>query len=537
MKKYFAAILLLSLFFITPVFAQNISIEQIIQAIKSDPSLLAKIQEAIKQLINQPNPVGNCYQFDKDLTRGSTGNDVRSLVRLLKPEISADYSQFNDNVFAWVKDFQAKNGVPNTGYVGPLTRAKLNQLYGCKVNPNAPVISGISGPTTLKVGEQGTWTINAKDPNNGQLSYYVNWGDRQIIDEGGLTANGVPSDFRQVTTFQHTYNSPGTYTIKFSVMNNAGQRTNSTMTAIVTGSTNDQFGPLVVSPNGGEIWIANSVHDVKWTFRNGALSPSDPKVTSAKVDLYLEQAENIDFVGCPTCGAPALAKRWVLDKNIAANLGVYSWVVATDINDQAISSGRYRMVICVAGSNIYCGYSKEPFTITAQNSPTVTVTSPKAGDKWETYTTQNISWSYPGASANSKVDLYLDGVIYCITTPCNTPDSMKYVLDKNIAANTAYNWIVGTDIDNKLIPPANYTVRICKAGTTECGSSSQFSLTAPTHLVRICPDQKVVNQMPTVGASLMPSTYFILGGTRWEINQFDLDWVGRNCSVRETVVY
>ncbi len=480
MKKYFAAILLLSLFVITPVFAQNISIEQIIQAIKADPALLVKIQEALKQLINQPNPVGNCYQFDKDLTRGSTGNDVRSLVRLLKPEISADYTQFNDNVFAWVKDFQAKNGVPNTGYVGPLTRAKLNLLYGCSgkifITPNAlePMKVRTAGEgiqqQTLKAhgfapGSNLTWSVVSGSVPPGVY-----------LQKETIACPAIyPSTCTSTETFMAIVggwpSAPGTYT--FTVQATDGSKTASqTYTLVVIDSNQPKV--TVISPNGGESWVAKSVKPITWV-PYGCVADGSPCVIP-KVDLYLNR-----IVDCGvTCMSPSLP-NYVLDKNIPWNT-TYNWIVGTDVNDKEILPGNYVVKVCLAGSATNCDSSDQAFTITDSNQAKIAVTSPKAGDKWETYTTQNISWSYPGASASSKIDLYLDGVIYCITTPCNTPDSMKYLLDKNIAANTSYNWIVGTDVDNKVIPPANYTVRICKAGTTECSSSGQFNLSASTRV-------------------------------------------------------
>lgn len=40
-----------------------------------------------------------------------------------------------------------------------------------------PVITGVSGPTSLKVNETGTWSVTANDPENGYLSYTIDWGD------------------------------------------------------------------------------------------------------------------------------------------------------------------------------------------------------------------------------------------------------------------------------------------------------------------------------------------------------------------------
>ena len=49
------------------------------------------------------------------------------------------------------------------------------------------------------------------------------------------------------------------------------------------------------------------------------------------------------------------------------------------------------------------------------------------------------------------------------------------MLDKNVSALSAYNWIVATDIVNNLIPVGNYRVRICPAGSqTNCDSSDNY---------------------------------------------------------------
>lgn len=43
----------------------------------------------------------------------------------------------------------------------------------------SPVISEVSGPTSIVMGQSGTWTVNATDPDNDSLSYRVIWGIRQ----------------------------------------------------------------------------------------------------------------------------------------------------------------------------------------------------------------------------------------------------------------------------------------------------------------------------------------------------------------------
>lgn len=101
----------------------------------------------------------------------------------------------------------------------------------------SPVISGVSGPTALKVGQQGTWTVNASDPQNGVLTYSVLWGDEIPIG----TTNGMPGALiypqpktQQSATFTHVYNSAGTYQPKFTVTNSAGLSAQTSLSVVVS---------------------------------------------------------------------------------------------------------------------------------------------------------------------------------------------------------------------------------------------------------------------------------------------------------------
>lgn len=59
-------------------------------------------------------------------------------------------------------------------------------------------------------------------------------------------------------------------------------------------------------------------------------------------------------------------------------------------------------------------------------------------------------------------------------------------------------------------------------------------------LIRDCPDEKIVDKMPRIiqeGRKNEPNAYFIYKGERKELTDFDLDWVNKNCAVRETEVH
>ena len=102
-------------------------------------------------------------------------------------------------------------------------------------NIGLPTISGVSGPTTLAVGQQGTWTVKASDPNNGNLYYSVVWGDESSATcaLGGPCA-AASTEYQQTATFTHTYNKAGYYSPRFAVKNANGSA--ETTLSVVVGS-------------------------------------------------------------------------------------------------------------------------------------------------------------------------------------------------------------------------------------------------------------------------------------------------------------
>lgn len=93
----------------------------------------------------------------------------------------------------------------------------------------APVINGISGPTSLVTGQTGTWTVTATDPLNQNLHYYVNWGDFSPYVSGLAVDDPVQS-----STFTHGYIQSGVYQIVVLVVNDAGQSAETSITVQVS---------------------------------------------------------------------------------------------------------------------------------------------------------------------------------------------------------------------------------------------------------------------------------------------------------------
>lgn len=61
--------------------------------------------------------------------------------------------------------------------------------------------------------------------------------------------------------------------------------------------------------------------------------------------------------------------------------------------------------------------------------------------------------------------------------------------------------------------------------------------TPVTTKLKVCPDEWIQNNMPTVGESNEERQYYILNGERKEIAEFDTSWVGQNCNLEKQIVY
>ena len=108
-------------------------------------------------------PVVFCYNFTRSLSVDLPINDseLKALSRILFIEgISTQEPTlaFDEVTASRVVKLQAKYGILQTGFVGPITRAKLNSLYGCgnqsnvsiySINPTILDTNGSSGPLTL----------------------------------------------------------------------------------------------------------------------------------------------------------------------------------------------------------------------------------------------------------------------------------------------------------------------------------------------------------------------------------------------------
>ncbi len=370
-------------------------------------------------------------QFSGDLSVGDRGQDVIQLQTWLIehgfniPSVSSGAVQkgyFGTQTKVALAAYQSSVGLPPSGFFGPLTRSKMNSSgtsgyntgggvtypgvsypavtypqyqYPTQYTPIgggvAPVINGIDAPTTLSVGQLGTWTVRATDSYNGTLSYYVDWGDNATLPSGYTGAVSNPA-FSQSATFTHSYANAGTYTIRFTVRNGSGVTAQSSATVFVQGSVSN--GALrVVSPNGGEVWQRGSVQSIVWT------SPAYFHATYA--DLRL-----IPYLSCTgTTVCPAIAYApYTIAQNISINQGSYSWYVgnATQYSGNSsltvVPEGQYQIQVCESGTN-NCDTSDSPFTIASTNTsylPDINVVLPNGGERWTVGASQVVTVNITG---------------------------------------------------------------------------------------------------------------------------------------------
>lgn len=114
-----------------------------------------------------------------------------------------------------------------------------------------PVVSGFSGPTHLTVNETGTWSVEARDPEQKTLSYKVTWGDETGF-WNALDAVASALGFGQVTTFTHTYSKAGMYTVTAVVRDPEGKEAKTTITVTVSSggpvACTMEYAPVCATP-------------------------------------------------------------------------------------------------------------------------------------------------------------------------------------------------------------------------------------------------------------------------------------------------
>ncbi len=200
-------------------------------------------------------------------------------------------------------------------------------------------------------------------------------------------------------------------------------------------------------------------------------------------------------------------------------------------------------------SKYYLERVDKSVTITNKKQSSIVVMSPNGGEVWNMGSTQSIKWKSL-ADLKNKVSIiineyipgcYVDGKYVCLSSSL---PSAPPTIANDIPNTGEYNWIVGSPLIYGGTIKENKKYKIDIIGwpldnsSAVSDSSNNYFTVVPGNLLKICPETKINNQMPTTEPNKNPpSVYFILNDQRRELNEFDLDWVEKNCVVKEDIVY
>lgn len=228
-----------------------------------------------------------------------------------------------------------------------------------------PVITGVRGPSVLKIGEVGTWSVTAYDREGGSLAYSVMWGDKLRPTAEKI---GTAESFQQTATFTHSYEVFGNYTIAFTVTDEQGLSAKTSISVTVKNGITPSI--KIVSPNGGEVWYKSKIQTIRWIWPDLRPSCGDEKCLAPtglyspkiSIDLYQRTSDGSKFVQHITT-----ANLWN---------GYYSWKIAENIKD-----GK-DYVIRISGMKNYISAISEtdqtqhPMFFDESDSPFTIVSSP-----------------------------------------------------------------------------------------------------------------------------------------------------------------
>ncbi len=256
---------------------------------------------AAAQVAPPSYPAGYCPQLNYNLYRGlhdyQTAGQVSALQQFLAGQ---GFSQpitgyFGAITYRNTARFQSEHAIyPVTGGVGPLTRAAIAQICGGTPSypSNSLSITGVAGPTTLGIGESGTWSVTTNAAVNSYLSVNVNWGDQQVYPY----ANAASQTVYQNNTFTHAYQAAGTYTITFTATDQYGHTSSASATVIVGGSAGCNYtsncvgGLTITSPFAGETVALGSQLLISWGY------PVTPGSATSVLSLYTEAGTDVGVI-------------------------------------------------------------------------------------------------------------------------------------------------------------------------------------------------------------------------------------------------
>ena len=358
-----------------------------------------------------------------------------------------------------------------------------------------PIISGVSGPMTLKVGETGKWEVKASDLEQKTLTYSVVWGDEVSLMYPALASQS--STYIQTTTFTHSYSKAGVYSPTFIVTDNQGLSAKTSISVNV--------GDAVVEVGAMKITVMGDTGIRCVT----TPCPSATILYNAKVSVYNEKGS---YLGTKdTSGGTAVFEN--------LQVGVYTAIAsASGYEDNKTD---FKIVANVGGYSTI--YLKKTTTI-----PSITVLSPNGGESWTKGTTQTIKWQdntpIPVCPVGALCAQALKEYDIKLTTVCDSATHClaPYTIAKGVYGSS-YSWSVGKILEtvSGIISDGPYTIQVCQTGTTTCDSSdSYFKIVSGTSTN----NPPVINATPAIQTDIKVDQLVSLSWGATDADGDDLGW-------------
>jgi len=170
----------------------------------------------------------------------------------------------------------------------------------------------------------------------------------------------------------------------------------------------DPVSLTVLSPNGGETWLKNTIQTIKWqdnetyTCKVGQLCDPLPRYYDINLVPY--------YTPCTGGKCPMMPIRAPFEIARTISGSSYSWNVGASASVDLLPDGSYQMQVCKAGKDV-CDLSDSYFKIVSSNfsTPSITVLSPNGGETYTAGQKIEVKWSNTGLSSEDvTVDLFGD---------------------------------------------------------------------------------------------------------------------------------
>ncbi len=253
-----------------------------------------------------------------------------------------------------------------------------------------PTISGVSGPQSVNVNQNSTWTVTAYDQSGSNLTYSVNWGD-QYVYPFALSAAPTYLTTQQNATFTHTYAQAGTYNPVFTVTNSTGQTAQTSLSVSVGNGIGNVQAPTIsyLSPNSGAVGTSVTIYGTGFNSSCNIYSvcPTKPASSANTINfgnavipfVYANNGTSITFTvpSSNTCGLGQMCTQVIP--------GTYQ--VSVNNSNGVSNSVNFTVTGNPVPSPVIYSFYAVPLTINSGQSTTLT---------WSSQNTNYCSIDYPG---------------------------------------------------------------------------------------------------------------------------------------------